>query len=78
MAVHVEGFCGPEHDDRKEIRAGDEGDHESQTQGTRLLLQPCRENRVFGTVNFPEGKGDEQKEANDQRGQNVSGGPGIL
>ena len=78
MTVNIERLSRPEHEHREEVGSGDESDDQSQTQGSRLLLQACGEDGVFSAVYLPETKGSEQEEAKDQRGKDVSGAPGVL
>jgi hypothetical protein len=58
MAVYVERLCGPEHDNREEVRAGDEGDYKRQPENARLLLQAAWKYRIVCTVDLPEGERD--------------------
>lgn len=59
MAVHVECLCRPEHEDREEVRARDEGDDEGQAENTRLLAQSLGEHGVL-CVSLPDDEGDEE------------------
>jgi hypothetical protein len=65
MAEYIERLGGPEHQYRKEVGTGDEGDHECETQSTRLLLQAGREDGILGSIDLPECESDKQEEAND-------------
>lgn len=78
MSVHVERLGGPEHEHGEEVGAGDEGDDQGQTQGARLLLQTCGEDGVFSTVDLPESKGNQHKEAEYKWSEDMSRAPGVL
>lgn len=78
MTIHVERLRGPEHDHRKEIGTGDKGDDEGEAECSRLQLEPRRENRVLGSIDFPERKSNQQEEPDNQRSQYMGRSPGIL
>lgn len=78
MSVYVEGLGGPEHEHREEVGSRDKGDDQGQTQGPRLLLQTGGEDGVFSTIDLPEGKSNQHKEAEDEGSEDVSRAPGVL
>lgn len=78
MAVHVESLRGPEHDDREEVGARDEGDDQGQGQNARFLLQARWEHGKFGPLDFPNGKGDAECSSEEERDEDVSRGPLVL
>jgi hypothetical protein len=78
VAVDVESLCWPEHDDGKEVGAGDKGDDECQSQNARFLLEASGEHGEFGTLNFPDGKGNTERGSEKQGNEDVDGGPFVL
>lgn len=78
VVIDVEGLGGPEHDDGEEVGAGDEGDDERQSQRARFLLQPRREDGVFGAVDLPETKGNQEDCTENQWDEDMGSRPFIL
>lgn len=72
MAVDVESLCWPEHDDREEIGAGDEGDDQGQRKNARFLLQARWEHGEFGTLDFPDGESDAECGSEEEGNENMS------
>ena len=59
MTIHIESLSRPEHDDREEVGARDEGDDECESKNPGCLLQAGREHRILCTINLPEAEPDE-------------------
>lgn len=78
MAVHIEGLSGPEHEDAEEVGAADEGDDERQGEDAGVLSQTFREHGVLCAIGFPQEETDDQDHAQDERGEHMSAGPGVL
>lgn len=78
MAVDVKRLCRPEHDDGEKVSTRDECDDQRQAKSARLLLQPTWEDRVFGAVDFPKAKGNQEGEAEDERYKDMGGCPVVL
>lgn len=78
MAVDVEGLSRPEHDDREEVGAGDEGDDQSQGQDARILLQASWEHGEFGTFDFPDAQDNESCSAKEKGNEDMGRGPFVL
>ena len=64
--------------DGEEIRSGDEGDDESQTQNTRVLSQTLGKHRILRTVCFPEEECDQKNGSKNERGEHVGASPAVL
>ncbi|KAK1020584.1 hypothetical protein LTS16_026971, partial [Friedmanniomyces endolithicus] len=47
VAIDVESLSRPEHQNRKEVRSGDEGDDEGRAKDARILSQPLREHGML-------------------------------
>jgi hypothetical protein len=60
MPVDIESLGRPEHDNRKEVGTGDEGDDKSQGEDAWCLLKAGGEHGVLGAVDFPEAEGNDE------------------
>lgn len=63
MAVHVKCLRWPEHKDREEIGARDEGDDKRETEDARLLAQALGEHGVLCAIGLPEDEDYEESGA---------------
>lgn len=78
MSVNIESLGRPEHEDGEEIGTRYKCDNKRQGESPRSLLQPAREHRKFGKFDLPNNEHHEERKSDDERGQNVSGRPGVL
>lgn len=78
VAVHVVTLGGPKHDNGEEVRAGDEGDDESEQEDSRLLSNPSRKHRVLGEELLVKAEGNKHDGSKKQRYEYVSGLPRVL
>ena len=78
MAVNIEGLCRPEHDHREEVGTRNEGDNKRKDKGAGSLLEATGEHWVFGTLDFPDNKRNDEGGTDEERSQNMRGGPWVL
>ena len=72
MPIDIERLGRPEHQNGKKIRTRNESDDKGESECPRFLLKSSWEYGVLGSVYFPESKGNQKKESNYQRCENVS------
>lgn len=78
MAVNVERLRWPKHEDREEVGSGNKSNDEGQTKNPGLLAKTLGEHGMFGSVSFPEDKGDKERDTQDQGREYVCAGPLVL
>ena len=78
VTVDIEGLGRPEHEDGKEVGAGDEGDDESEDERPRRLLDASRKHGILGKLHLPDHKRSQQDHTNDEGSENMSRFPRIL
>lgn len=77
-ATYVESLCRPEHQNREEVRAGDEGDDQCETENARLLPQSFGEHWELSSITFPDEESYEERNAEDERYEHVCRAPWVL
>ena len=78
MTINVERLRRPEHEDREEVGSRDERNNKCQPKNPGLLTKSLGEHGMFGSVSFPEDKGDEESDTQDQGREHVCAGPLVL
>ena len=78
MTINVERLRRPEHEDREEVGSRDKRNDECQPKNPGLLTKSLGEHGMFGSVSFPEDKGDEESDTQDQGREHVRAGPLVL
>lgn len=78
MSIDIKCLRGPEEQDGEEVGSGYEGDDEGRDENTGVLLEASGKHGEFGEFPFPDEKGCYETHSNEQRGEDVSGCPGVL
>ncbi|KAK0888204.1 hypothetical protein LTR57_025553, partial [Friedmanniomyces endolithicus] len=67
VAIDVESLSRPEHQNRKEVGSGDEGDDEGQAKDARILSRTLREDGMLRKFGLPQEETHQQDDAEDER-----------
>ena len=78
VAIDVESLSRPEHQNRKEVRSGDEGDDEGRAKDARILSQPLREHGMLRKLGLPQEETHQQDDAEDERCKDVGRASWVL
>ena len=75
MPVDVVRLSGPKEEDGEEIGTANESDDESKGEDARRLLHARGEHGILGKFPFPDHKGDQKEETDEEGGEDVGRAP---
>lgn len=78
VSIDIIGFARPQHQNRKEVSAGYEGDNHGYDECPRCRTQVSGNHGSFGSLVFPQAKDDEYEESQNQGSQDSCTCPWIL
>lgn len=65
MTIDVERLSRPEHENGKEVGAGDESDDERQGEDSRILSKSFGEHGIFGEIGLPDQESNQEHGSED-------------